>query len=270
MTFLFGVGEKNKTKTKMKKAILLFLFVSTSAIAQVGINTSSPDASAALDVESTTGGILIPRMTQVQRDAIASPSNGLMIYQTDQDSGFYYYDGSSWSNVGLSGPTGPAGPAGPTGPTGSIVAFAGINIPDGWLVCDGTAVDRTTYSDLFAVISDYWGSGDGSTTFNLPDFRGRFLRGVDSGAGNDSDASSRFSLNAGGNSGDNVGSYQNDQLKSHNHQIPDYVSTSSTRGQKFRFQDNGSGAIEYYVTTDNSGGSETRPKNAGVIYIIKH
>lgn len=99
MTFLFGVGEKNKTKTKMKKAILLILFVSTSAIAQVGINTSTPDASAALDVESTTGGLLIPRMTQAQRDAIASPSNGLMIYQTDLDAAFYFYNGSAWSRV---------------------------------------------------------------------------------------------------------------------------------------------------------------------------
>jgi len=99
MTFLFGVGEKNKTKTKMKKAILLMFFVSTSAIAQVGINTSTPDASAALDVESTTGGILIPRMTQVQRDAIASPSNGLMIYQTNAVQGFYYFNGNQWVSI---------------------------------------------------------------------------------------------------------------------------------------------------------------------------
>ena len=99
MTFPFGVGEKNKTKTKMKKAILLFLFASTSAIAQVGINTSTPDASAALDVESTTGGFLPPRMTQAQREAISNPANGLTVYQTDGTSGLYTYDSDSWGTV---------------------------------------------------------------------------------------------------------------------------------------------------------------------------
>ena len=57
--------------------------------AQVGINTNTPDASSALEIESTTGGILIPRMTETQRDAIALPASGLMIYQTDEISGFY-------------------------------------------------------------------------------------------------------------------------------------------------------------------------------------
>ena len=52
--------------------------------AQVGINTNTPDASSALEIESTTGGILIPRMTETQRDAIALPASGLMIYQTDE------------------------------------------------------------------------------------------------------------------------------------------------------------------------------------------
>ena len=56
--------------------------------AQFGINTNTPEVSSALDVVSTTGGILIPRLTITQRDAIASPATGLMIYQTDQTSGF--------------------------------------------------------------------------------------------------------------------------------------------------------------------------------------
>lgn len=65
----------------------------------VGINTNSPHASAALDIVSTTQGILAPRMTATQRSSIASPEAGLLVYQTDGTAGFYYYDGSSWSPV---------------------------------------------------------------------------------------------------------------------------------------------------------------------------
>ena len=53
-------------------------------------------------------------------------------------------------------------------PTGAVMAFAGSSAPEGWLVCDGSAVSRTTYADMFAVIGTTYGSGDGSTTFNLP------------------------------------------------------------------------------------------------------
>ena len=71
------------------------LFTATT-FAQVGINNENPDASAALDITSTTGGLLIPRMTETQRDAINPAATGLMIYQTDGTAGFYYYNGSSW------------------------------------------------------------------------------------------------------------------------------------------------------------------------------
>ena len=78
------------------------LFTAT-VFAQVGINTDSPDPFAALDIVSTTGGLLVPRMTKAQRNQINvidepvdNPSAGLMIYQTDGTAGFYYYNGSSW------------------------------------------------------------------------------------------------------------------------------------------------------------------------------
>lgn len=63
-------------------------------------------------------------------------------------------------------------------PSGSVLAYAGSSAPTGWLICDGSAVSRTTYSDLFTAISTTWGVGDGSTTFNLPDLRAATLRGV--------------------------------------------------------------------------------------------
>lgn len=99
----------------MKKYILNFtaiLFVSTSLLAQVGIGTTTPDNSAILQIDNTSRGILVPRMTQVQKNAIATPVTGLLIFQTDGASGFYYYNGSAWVTFGggsswdLSGNTG--------------------------------------------------------------------------------------------------------------------------------------------------------------------
>jgi microcystin-dependent protein len=63
-------------------------------------------------------------------------------------------------------------------PTGSILAYASNGaLPDGYLLCDGSAVSRTTYADLFDAIGTTWGSGNGSTTFNLPDLTDKFIEG---------------------------------------------------------------------------------------------
>ena len=73
------------------KNLLIFLVAllfSATTFAQVGINNETPDASAALDITSTTGGLLMPRMTKTQRDAISSPATGLLIYQTNDTAGF--------------------------------------------------------------------------------------------------------------------------------------------------------------------------------------
>ena len=107
----------------MRKITLMTLMLFTAlSYAQVGINTNTPDASSALEIESTAGGILIPRMTEIQRDAIVSPASGLMIYQTDQDFGFYFYNGIQWASVGMSGPQGPVGSTGAQGPAGPVGA----------------------------------------------------------------------------------------------------------------------------------------------------
>ena len=70
-------------------------------------------------------------------------------------------------------------PTGPV-PTGGMVAWTTASAPTGWLICDGSAVSRTTYADLYAVVGDTYGSGDGSTTFNLPNIKGRVVVGLDS------------------------------------------------------------------------------------------
>lgn len=98
-------------------------------------------------------------------------------------------------------------------PAGVVQAFAGASAPTGWLLCNGAAISRTTYAALFAAIASAHGSGDGSTTFNLPDYRGRIIRGRDGGIARDPDRASRTAANAGGNTGDNVGSVQGEATK---------------------------------------------------------
>lgn len=64
-------------------------------------------------------------------------------------------------------------------PTGSIMSFAGSSAPTGYLLCDGAAISRSTYSTLFGLLATTYGSGDGSSTFNIPDLRGRVIAGQD-------------------------------------------------------------------------------------------
>ena len=109
-------------------------------------------------------------------------------------------------------------------PTGSIMPWAANgNLPTGFLLCNGASVSRTTYADLFNVIGTAFGTASGST-FNLPDFQGRFLRGRDNSAGRDPDAASRTAQNTGGATGDNVGSVQDSSIKQHYHGTPIHAS----------------------------------------------
>jgi len=79
-----------------KTLITLLILLSFAASAQVGIGTTTPSASAALDVTSTTKGVLTPRMTQAQRTAISAPATGLLVYQTNAPAGYYYFNGVAW------------------------------------------------------------------------------------------------------------------------------------------------------------------------------
>jgi hypothetical protein len=156
-------------------------------------------------------------------------------------------------------------------PVGTIVAYGGDTTngetvkrlrEQGWLPCNGGQVGRKDYPLLFEAIGTSFGASNGDT-FNLPDFRGRFLRGTDQGARRDPDAAGRGPSAAGGNGGDRVGSLQDDQFKSHTH--TEYRLGDHDRG--------GWASGGYWASvgaqSGPAGGNETRPKNVGVNWIIK-
>lgn len=181
-------------------------------------------------------------------------------------------------------------------PPGTINAYGGVVSstvapPPGWLLCNGSAVSRTQYAALFSAIGTSFGGGDGATTFNLPDLRGRFLRGVDQGAGNDPDRASRGAMAVGGNSGDAVGTVEGSQFGSHAHGVNDPGHTHgpsagnvfvtwnfvTVNGDFGSIANPGGAAVDSSniaasqtgISIQNSGGAETRPVNANVNYIIK-
>jgi hypothetical protein len=151
---------------------------------------------------------------------------------------------------------------------GMLQAFSGpeANIPGGWLVCDGRAVSRTDpqYVNLFNAIGTKWGMGDGVSTFNIPDIRGLIPRMIDQTlrgpAGRDPDAASRTPLGDG--SPLDVGTYQQDEFTSHQHGLPMGGGGPSVG----LFINNGSCTPQI---SDATGGNETRPKNVGVLYLVK-
>jgi microcystin-dependent protein len=173
-------------------------------------------------------------------------------------------------------------------PPGTVVAFAGATVPPGWLLCDGHPVSRTTYAALFDAIKVVHGGGDGTSTFNLPDYQGRFLRGVNNGTTRDPDAATRTApkeadaavTGGAGNPGDKVGSIQGEAFKAHTHTgtTGNDVGNGSwyvVGGQQGFNSGSAFGAgysglhHTHPFTTDANGGLETRPKNANVNYIIK-
>ncbi len=144
--------------------------------------------------------------------------------------------------------------------------------PDGTLECDGSSVSQTTYADLYSgnplSIGTYYDPTPTGGEFVLPDFRGRFLRHTDHGASRDPNDTARTPDEVGGPTGDVVGSIQDDDFESHDHDpASGYANFMSETGSGV-----GSFAGNYgtFAATATSGGDETRPKNINVMWVIKY
>lgn len=159
---------------------------------------------------------------------------------------------------------------------GEIIPYGGAlnTIPDDFLPCNGFSYDPLDYPNLFTAIGYKWGNDGG--LFRVPDLRGYFLRGVDHGEQVDEDAPTRTAKFAGGNTGDNVGSYQEDAFQCHEHDIPinsglagadEQVSSITLRAQKAPGTVITEGAVESDCGEPRTA-DETRPKNAYVEYLI--
>ena len=145
--------------------------------------------------------------------------------------------------------------------SGFILPFGGGTLPSGWLECDGAAVSRSTYSDLFAIIGTTYGAGDGSTTFNLPDLQGRVIMGQ---GGSNANRTPADLENIGDTFGSQNHSLQVSELPSHNHAATttynpvngssrnDNTSSAiNATGRRTRF-----GGISFKTTISNTGANE--------------
>jgi len=257
---------------------------STAGTQRVGISNAGLDMLNALPIrfQDSSGSPFV----SLQSPSSLSGNVALTLPSSITNGGFLQTDGSG--NLSFSIVEGV--------PSGSVFCMAVVSIPTGYLECNGAAVSRSTYSALFAIIGVNYGSGDGSSTFNVPDLRGEFVRGVDRGRGVDS--------------GRNVATSQGGQNVSHNHSLsasgttsnPSPTLTGDVRriSEGYRAQGTASGVFTkeldgnnsitgssstspvagfsmdathtHTVTvsgTSGSQGDEARPRNVAMLYIIK-
>lgn len=146
------------------------------------------------------------------------------------------------------------------------IAYVGMNsLPAGWLKANGAAVSRGTYAALFLAIGTTYGAGDGSTTFNVPDLRGEFVRSLDDGRGVDS--------------GRGIGTSQSNAMQDHKHYQgagEEFPTLGSAGGTTWRNNSSTAGAPQLAWTSGaySTGGgfigqNETRPRNVALLACIK-
>lgn len=230
----------------------------------------------------STGSTLTPLISTVAPNADGYDNSG------NRALAKFYNDGSSnidrnymfmWDTYAFQDEVNPI-------PAGTVWATSAASCSTGWLLANGDAKSRTTYARLFAAIGETHGEGDNVSTFNIPDYRGRFLRGVDGGAARDPDRASRTAMNTNGNTGDNVGSVQTDSNLQHAHLMfndgtgsptdnltpSNYVAKDPNGNTNYNSytMTSHAGTAPGYGLTGDSGGGESRPENANVTYCVKY
>jgi microcystin-dependent protein len=146
-----------------------------------------------------------------------------------------------------------------TNDIGSVIAYARNIAPIGYLKCNGAAVSRTVYARLFAIIGTTFGVGNGTTTFNLPDLRGEFIRG--------------WADDRAVDTGRVFGSAQAQAIEAHNHSFSGHnrvgISSSAYGSNATLAANMLAGSPTTSPVSDNTGGTETRPRNVALLYCIK-
>jgi microcystin-dependent protein len=256
---------------------------------QVGIGTATP--ANAIDVAggaiqiSTSGGTARTVMSADSTDSIFAVSDDRnFTVKTNAATRLTINSTDATSTVPIVLPAAPTttlqaatkGYVDQSSPAGMIAPFAGTAAPTGWLACQGQAVSQTTYAALFAAIGTTWNTtGEGAGNFRLPDLRGMFVRGTGTNATGSSS----------GAVGPSVGAYAADTYLNHSHAITDPTHTHSYTVVTSFSQAQGASGSNYFnasagsstgaastgitVNTSTTGGTETKPKNYGVLYIIK-
>jgi microcystin-dependent protein len=157
-------------------------------------------------------------------------------------------------------------------PSGIIDVYAGASAPSGWFLCQGQAISRTTYAALFTAIGTTYGAGDGSTTFNLPDLRGRVPLGVGTSSANGATAHTLGQVG-----GEETHVLSTSEIPAHSHVMGMYTSNNEASGYGLASPGSGFGNRVLVATTvgnstNNTGGGGTHNNltpYVGMNFIIK-
>jgi len=177
---VFGVSQDDDGTHRALSILAAYMTANTPYITGRGFSLTGASEVPMIDLEGTLNTSGNPDLISIRVTRTGSGGSGRAIsYVVDGVERFYVDENGNISTTGTI-----SGVAAITAiPAGVVFPHAGGTVPGGYLECDGTAVSRVTYASLFAAIGTTWGVGDGATTFNVPDFRGRTLMGSGTGPG---------------------------------------------------------------------------------------
>lgn len=149
--------------------------------------------------------------------------------------------------------------------TGEVRTFALSSAPSGWLVCDGSEISRTTYADLFTAIGTAFGVGNGSTTFNIPDIRGRVIAGLDNQGGSSADVVTATEADSlGGEYGSEEHTLTTDEMPAHTHDVANVVK-STPDSNEYGGADRGEAGTR---TSASTGGGSAHNNMQPTIFLL--